>query len=392
MAKDLYEVLGLTKTATDDEIKKAYRKLAKQYHPDLNPGDKNAEAKFKEINEAYEVLSDPKKKANYDQFGTADPMGGGGAGGFNGFNGFSGFSGGFNGSGFEFTGGFGGINDIFEELFNGGSGSRTTSTNGPKRGATISTVIDLSFEEAAKGVTKEIEIERLVKCETCNGTGAKPGTSVKTCSACNGTGQVTSFQNTILGRIQTSRPCQTCRGEGTIIEQPCPTCRGKKNVKKKIRIKAQIPAGIDNGQTISLQGQGQPGEKGGPNGDLHIKVRVAPHKLFKRDGNNLYCDIPITFVQATVGAVIEVPTLNGKIKFDLPEGTQPGTKFRLRGRGIKDVNGYGVGDMYITVNVEVPKHLNTEQKKALNNFAELCGEDAYETRKSFFDSMKEIFK
>lgn len=388
MAKDLYEVLGLTKTATDDEIKKAYRKLAKQYHPDLHPGDKNAEAKFKEINEAYEVLSDPTKKSNYDQFGTADPMNGAG---FGGFNGFSGFSGGFNGSGFEFTGGFGGINDIFEEFFGGGGTSRGNA-NGPKRGTTISIVTDISFEDAARGITKEVEVERMEKCDTCKGTGAKPGTTPKTCSACNGTGQVTGYQNTILGRIQTSRPCQTCRGEGKIIEEPCATCRGKKHVKKKVRIKAQIPAGIDNGQTISLQGQGQPGEKGGPNGDLHIKVRVAPHKIFRRERNDLYCDIPITFVQAAVGAVIEVPTLNGKIKFDLPEGTQSGTKFRLKGRGIKDVNGYGVGDMYITVNVEVPKHLNSEQKKALENFAELCGEDKYETRKSFFDSMKEIFK
>ncbi len=387
MAQDLYTVLGVSKTASEDEIKKAYRKMAKQYHPDLHPGDKEAEAKFKEINEAYEVLSDPKKKANYDQFGTAEPMGGGGAG----YSGFSGFSGGFNGSGFEFTGGFGGINDIFEEFFNAGS-SGGRSSAGPRKGTNISIAAEISFEEAAAGVSKEIEIEKLVQCETCKGTGAKPGTTVKTCKACNGTGSVTTYQNTILGRIQTSRTCQVCGGEGKVIDTPCQTCRGKKFVKKKVKINIQIPAGIDNNQTISLRGQGQPGEKGGPNGDLRVLIKVRPHKLFKRDGNNLYCEIPITFVQATVGAVIEVPTLSGKVKFDLPEGTQSGTKFRLKGKGIKDINGYGVGDMYITVNVEVPRRLNAEQKEALNKFAEVCGEETYETRKSFFDTMKEIFK
>lgn len=387
MAQDLYTVLGVSKTASEDEIKKAYRKMAKQYHPDLHPGDKEAEAKFKEINEAYEVLSDPKKKANYDQFGTAEPMGGGGAG----YSGFSGFSGGFNGSGFEFTSGFGGINDIFEEFFNAGS-SGGRSSAGPRKGTNISIAAEISFEEAAAGVSKEIEIEKLVQCETCKGTGAKPGTTVKTCKACNGTGSVTTYQNTILGRIQTSRTCQVCGGEGKVIDTPCQTCRGKKFVKKKVKINIQIPAGIGNNQTISLRGQGQPGEKGGPNGDLRVLIKVRPHKLFKRDGNNLYCEIPITFVQATVGAVIEVPTLSGKVKFDLPEGTQSGTKFRLKGKGIKDINGYGVGDMYITVNVEVPRRLNAEQKEALNKFAEVCGEETYETRKSFFDTMKEIFK
>lgn len=391
MAKDLYEALGLSKGATDDEIKKAYRKLAKKYHPDLNPGDKEAEAKFKEISEAYEILSDPQKRSNYDQFGTADPMGGG-AGGYGGFNGFSGFSGGFNGSNFEFTGGFGGINDIFEAFFDGGASGGARTSAGPKRGSRITAKVTLSFEEAAKGVTKEIEVERMEKCETCKGTGAKPGTNVKTCSTCNGTGQIQSYQNTILGRIATSRPCQNCHGEGTIIETPCPECRGKKNVRKKVKISVKIPAGIDNGQAISLKGQGQPGEKGAPAGDLHVVISVRPHKIFTRDGNDLYCNIPITFVQAAVGAVIEVPTLSGKVKFDLPEGTQPGTKFRLKGKGIKDVNGYGVGDLYITVNVEVPKKLNSEQKKALDNFAKVCGEDAYETRKSFFDTMKEIFQ
>lgn len=392
MAQDLYAVLGVSKTASEDEIKKAYRKMAKQYHPDLHPGDKEAEAKFKEINEAYEVLSDPQKKSNYDQFGTADPMNGGAGAGYGGFGGFNGFTGGFNGSGFEFTGGgFGGINDIFEEFFNSGS-SRSRGETGAKKGANISIAVDISFEEAANGVTKEIEIEKLVKCASCNGTGAKPGTEVKTCKTCNGTGRVTTYQNTILGRIQTSRTCQACGGEGTVIDTPCSVCRGKKVVKKKMKINVQIPAGIDNNQTISLRGQGQPGEKGGPDGDLRVLVKVRPHKLFKRDGNNLYCEIPITFVQATVGAVIEVPTLSGRVKFDLPEGTQSGTKFRLRGKGIKDINGYGVGDMYITVNVEVPKHLNSEQKEALNKFAAVCGEDTYETRKSFFDTMKEIFK
>lgn len=388
MAQDLYEVLGVSKTASEDEIKKAYRKLAKKYHPDLHPGDKEAEAKFKEINDAYEVLGDSKKRSNYDQFGTADPMNGG----YGGFSGFNGFTGGFNGSGFEFTGGFGGINDIFEEFFGGGGSRQASSEGGPRKGANISVAVEVSFEDAANGITKEIEVEKLVKCSTCKGTGAKPGTNVNTCKACSGTGRVITYQNTILGRIQTSRTCQVCGGEGKVIDTPCQTCRGKKYVKKKVKINVQIPAGIDNNQTISLRGQGQPGEKGGPDGDLRVLVKVRAHKLFRRDGNNLYCEIPITFVQAAVGAVIEVPTLSGRVKFDLPEGTQPGTKFRLKGKGIKDVNGYGVGDMYITVNVEVPKKLNSEQKEALNKFAEVCGEDTYETRKSFFDTMKEIFK
>lgn len=384
--QDLYAVLGVSKTASEDEIKKAYRKLAKQYHPDLHPGDKEAEQKFKEINEAYEVLSDPQKKSNYDQFGSADPMNGGTGG----FNGFSGFTGGFNGSGFEFTGGFGGINDIFEEFFNGGASGR--NADGPARGANISTAVEISFEEAARGLSKEIEIERLVKCDTCNGTGAKPGTNVKTCKTCNGTGRVTTYRSTILGRIQTSTTCQVCGGEGSIIDTPCSTCHGKKYIRKKVKLDIKIPAGIDNNQTISLRGQGQPGSKGGPDGDLRILVRVRPHKLFRREGNDLYCDIPITFAQAAIGASIEVPTLFERVKFDLPEGTQSGTKFRLKGKGVKDVNGYGVGDLYITVNVEVPKHLNAKQKEALNKFAEECGEDTYEGRKNFFETMKELFK
>lgn len=385
MAQDLYSVLGLSKGATDDEIKKAYRKLAKKYHPDVNPGNKEAEAKFKEVGQAYEVLSDPGKRSNYDQFGTADPMGGAGYSGFSGFNGY-GTSGGF-----DFSGGFGGFGDIFEAFFDGATGG-PRETSGPKRGATVSTMMDISFEESAKGVTKDIDIDRMEKCDTCKGTGAKPGTNIKTCPTCGGKGQIQSVQNTILGRISTSRVCQACRGEGKVVETPCPECRGRKYIKKKIKIKVDVPAGIDNGQTISLKGQGQPGEKGGPNGDLHVTIRVRPHKIFTRSGNDLYCDIPITFVQATIGAVIEVPTLTDKVKFDLPEGTQTGTKFRLKGKGIKDINGYGVGDLYITVNVEVPKHLNSEQKAALNNFAQVCGEDAYETRKSFFDNMKELFK
>ncbi|MBQ7669026.1 MAG: molecular chaperone DnaJ [Clostridia bacterium] len=385
MAKDLYEVLGLTKSATDDDIKKAYRQLAKKYHPDLNPGNKEAEAKFKEVNEAYEILSDPKKRANYDQFGTAEP------GGFNGFNGFSGGAEGFNAAGFDF-GGFGGINDIFEAFFDGGMGGRRTSSNGHRKGENIKIQMEITFEEAAFGVSKTIELNRREKCGTCNGTGAKPGTNTKTCTKCGGSGQVQSFQNTILGRIATSRPCEECHGEGKIIETPCDTCKGTGFVKKKVKVKIDIPAGIDNGQTISLRGQGQTGEKGAPNGDLYVIILVKPHKIFKREQDNLMCDIPITFAQAALGAEIEVPTLNKKVRFTLPEGTQTGTKFRLKGQGIKNVNGYGVGDLYFTVKVEVPKRLNREQKELLSKFAASCTDDVYDNRKSFFDAMKEIFK
>lgn len=384
MAKDLYEILEVSKTATDDEIKKAYRKLAKKYHPDVNPGDKTAEAKFKEIGEAYEVLSDSKKRSNYDQFGTADP-------GMGGFGGFGGGTEGFNASGFDF-GGFGGINDIFEAFFDGGMGGAAGRQRGPRKGSNINIAMEVSFEEAAFGVSKQIELNRLENCDICSGSGATPGTTTKTCSTCGGTGQVQSVQRTILGNIATSRPCTACHGEGKIIESPCKSCKGSGKVKKRVKIKVDIPAGIDNEQVVSIRGQGQPGEKGGPQGDLYITVRVKPHKIFKRENDDIFCEIPITFAQAALGAEIEVPTLRKRVKFDLPEGTQTGTKFRLKGQGIKNVNGYGVGDLYFIVKVEVPKKLNKEQIDLLNKFSQACGEEVYENRKSFFETMKEIFK
>lgn len=386
MAKDLYEVLEVSKTATDDEIKKSYRKLAKKYHPDLNPGNKEAEAKFKEISEAYEILSDSQKRANYDRFGTAEP---GMNGGFSGFSGFGGE--GFNAAGFDF-GGFGGINDIFEAFFDGGMGGNARRSNGQRKGENIKISMEISFEEAAFGVSKTIELNRREKCDTCSGSGAKPGTNTKTCSKCKGTGQVQVVQNTILGRIATSRACDECHGEGKIIETPCASCKGTGFVKKKVKVKIDIPAGIDDGQVISIRGQGQTGEKGGINGDLYVTVIVKPHKIFKREQDNLVCEIPITFAQAALGAEIEVPTLKNRVKFDLPEGTQTGTKFRLKGQGIKNVNGYGIGDLYFTVKVEVPKKLNKEQKELLNKFTQACSDDVYEGRKSFFATMKEIFK
>ena len=380
MAKDFYEVLGVSKTATDDEIKKAYRKLAKKYHPDVNPDNKDAEAKFKEINDAYEVLGDAQKRSNYDQFGTADPTAGFGGGGFN-------------GAGFDFSG-FGGFNDIFETFFDGGFGSASSSSRRTtrRRGANIKISMEISFEESIFGASKTIELNRMEGCKTCSGTGAKPGTEPKTCGKCGGTGQIQIMQNTILGRIATSRPCDVCHGEGKVIDEPCPDCKGSGNVKAKSKVKVDISAGISDGQVLSVRGQGQAAEKGGPSGDLYITIKVKPHPIFTREQDNLMCEIPVTFAQAALGAELEIPTLKGKVKFTLPEGTQTGTKFRLKGQGAKNVNGYGTGDLFFTVRVEVPKKLNKEQKELLNKFNDSCTEDCYEKRKSFFKTMKELFK
>jgi len=376
--RDYYEVLGVDRNASDAEIKKAYRKLAKQYHPDVNPGDKAAEAKFKEINEAYEVLSDPQKRARYDQFGHAgtDP---------NGFGGFEGFGGGFG----DFD--FGGIGDIFESFF-GGSGfgrSSTRSRSGPRKGADLKYSMEISFEEAVFGAEKEIHINRLETCGTCNGTGAKPGTSPVTCSHCNGTGQVQYRQSTPFGQFVNIKTCDVCHGEGKIITNPCTTCNGKGKVRKSVKIKVNIPAGIDDGQTISLRGEGEPGSKGGPPGDLFISIRVKPHPLFQRQGNDIYCDIPITFVQAALGAELEVPTLDGKVKYNIPEGTQTGTVFRLRGKGVPFLRGSGRGDQYVKVYIDVPKRLNEKQKALLREFAQISGDEVHEQRKGFFDKMKD---
>jgi molecular chaperone DnaJ len=373
--RDYYEVLGVEKGASDADIKKAYRKLAKQYHPDVNQDDKSAEGKFKEANEAYEILSDPQKKAQYDQFGHAgtDP------------NGFGG--GGFNG---DFD--FGGIGDIFETFFGGsGMGSRTRTRNGPQKGADLKYAMEIAFEEAAFGIEKDINISRMETCVTCTGTGAKPGTSASTCKHCNGTGQTQVKQSTPFGQFVNVKTCDVCRGEGKIITDPCTSCGGKGKVKKPVKLKINIPAGIDDGQTISLRGEGEPGSKGGPSGDLFISIRVKSHALFQRQGNDVVCEIPITFAQAALGVELEVPTLDGRVKYSIPEGTQTGSVFRLKSKGIPFIRGNGRGDQYVKVNVEVPKRLNDKQKNLLREFAEMSGDDSHEQRKGFFDKMKDAF-
>ena len=372
--RDYYEVLEIGREASDTDIKKAYRKLAKQYHPDVNPEDKSAEAKFKEVNEAYEVLSDPQKKVRYDQYGHAgvDPNSFGGAGaGFGDFD-------------------FGGIGDIFESFFGGGGFGRSSrGRSGPQKGADIKYSMQLTFEEAAFGVQKEISISRHENCSNCSGTGAKPGTSPETCKHCNGTGQVQYKQSTPFGQFVNVKTCDVCRGEGKIITNPCPDCNGKGKVKKTVKRTIDIPAGIDDGQTISMRGEGEPGSKGGPAGDVYITVAVKPHAIFKRQGNDVVCEMPITFVQAALGAELEVPTLDGKVKYSIPEGTQTGSIFRLKSKGIPYLRGNGRGDQYVKVEIDVPKKLNEKQKELLKQFAEISGDDVYEQRKGFFDKMKD---
>ncbi|MGO1043962.1 molecular chaperone DnaJ [Clostridioides difficile] len=378
--RDYYEVLGISKGAEAQEIKKAYRKLAMKYHPDRNPGDKEAEEKFKEINEAYEVLSDDTKRKTYDQFGHD---------GLNGQGGFGG-QGGFNGQGF---GGFEDMfGDIFGDMFGGGFGGGRQRRRGPQRGADIRQNVTISFEEAAFGKKMSIKLNRSEECDECDGTGAKPGTSKKTCSTCNGTGQVRTVQRTPFGNIASSRPCSTCNGTGEVIESPCSKCHGTGNTRKVKTIEVDIPAGIDDGQMIKLAGQGEVGEKGAPRGDLYIVVNVKSHPLFTRDGNDIYFEMPITFVQATLGDEIEVPTLDGKVKYSVPEGTQTGTVFRLKEKGIPRIRGNSRGDQYIKVVVEIPKKLNDKQKDLLREFAKECGSNVHEKKKTFGQKIEDMFK
>ena len=366
--RDYYEVLGVSKNATDEELKKAYRKLAKQYHPDANPDNKEeAEKKFKEVNEAYEVLSDAQKRRMYDQFGHDGPAGFGGGnpgGGYYSYTG-SGFS------GFEDFD----LGDIFSSIFGGGSSRNSRRNNGPIKGADLKYSMDITFEEAFLGVEKEITINRDETCKTCSGSGAKPGTSPETCKACNGTGTVRTVQNTILGQMQTTKTCGACRGTGKVIKEVCETCRGKGSVRKQAKIKVKIPAGIDNDQSIVLRGEGEPGVRGGAKGDLYIVVRIKRHSIFTRKGSNVYCNVPITFTQATLGAEIEIPMVNGtKEKYKIPEGTQTGTTFTIKGKGFKNINGSLSGDFVFTVNVQVPKRLSKEQRELLVQLARTMNE------------------
>ena len=373
--RDYYEVLGVSKGASEDEIKKAYKKMARKYHPDLNPGDKSAEEKFKEVNEAYEVLSDADKRARYDQYGHAGVDPNFGAGGFGG-----GFDGGFD---------FSDLGDIFGSFFGGGfGGGRRTNPNAPQRGESIRMAVTISFEEAAFGCEKEVTVERYEACDTCHGSGCAPGTSPEVCPDCHGTGTVQVRRQTPMGVFATSSPCPKCGGKGRIIHQPCKDCRGSGMMRKKKTIQASIPAGIDNGQTISIRGQGNAGRNGGPAGDLLITITVRPHELFRREGTSVLCEAPITFTQAVLGAELEIPTIDGKVKYTLPEGTQSGTTFRLKGKGIPSINGRGRGDQYVTVYIETPKNLNREQKEALKKFAETMGESEGEESKKFFKKFK----
>lgn len=377
--RDYYEVLGVDKSASEDEIKKAYRQAAKKYHPDLHPGDKEAEQKFKEAAEAYEVLSNSEKKARYDQFGHAgvDPNfgAGGGTGGY--------------GGGFD----FGDLGDIFGQFFGGGFGGsgRGANPNAPRRGSDISANITLSFEEAAKGCKKTIKLNRIYTCTECSGTGAAKGSSPVTCQACHGTGRINITQRTPFGAMQTQRTCDKCSGKGKIVTNPCKACDGKGRIRRSVEQSIDIPAGIDDGQVMNLRGGGDAGINNGPNGDLHLNVIVRPHPIFERDGFDVFCEVPVTFAQAALGDEITVPTLDGKVKFTIHEGTQPNDEFKLKGKGIKRLNYSGRGDQYVKVVLEVPKNLSSKQKQLIKDFDDSTTAGNYKKQKGFFDKLKNMF-
>ena len=379
--RDYYEVMGVSKNASDDEIKKAFRKLAKQYHPDLNPGNKEAEAKFKEVNEAYEVLSDKEKKARYDQFGHAgvDPSYSAGAAGGSPFGG-SPF-----GQNID-------LDDIFNSFFGGfgGTGRRSANPNAPRKGSNIETTIMVSFEEAAKGCKKTITYTNESVCSDCNGSGAARGTSPKVCPACNGTGQVQVNQRTPFGVVRTSKTCDACGGKGKKIETPCSACHGSGKVRKKRTVDVDIPAGI-NGEILQVSGHGNAGINNGPYGDLHVRVVVRPHEIFERRGDDIWCEIPITFTQAALGAEVIVPTIDGKVSYNIHEGTQPNDIFKLKGRGVTHLGSKNRGDQYVKVVIEVPKHLSAKQKELLREFDGTATERNYGKRNGFFDKLKRMF-
>ena len=371
--RDYYEVLGVQKSATAEEIKKAYRKITKANHPDLHPGDKECEERFKEANEAYEVLSDEEKRKKYDQFGHAafDPN--------------AGFGG--NGGGFGGFGGFGDLGDIFGDLF-GFGGSTSRNPNAPRRGENVRASLNISFEEAAFGCEKEVTVARVEQCPDCHGNGCAPGTTPEICPDCKGTGTVRTTQRTPFGMAQSTSPCSKCRGTGKIIHQPCKTCRGMGNIRRQHKVKVNVPAGIDDGQTISRPGYGNAGINGGPQGDLLVTVIVRPHARFERDGTSVLLEQEISYAQAALGAEIEVPTLDGKVKLTIPEGTQPGAVFRLRGKGIPYLRGSGRGDQFISVNVSVPKNLTSSQKELLRQFAASMGELDSGSKSGIFNRKK----
>ena len=379
--RDYYEVLGIQKDASPEEIKKAYRKAALKYHPDRNPGDKEAEEKFKEVGEAYEVLSDDDKRARYDQYGFAgvDPNFAQGGAGFGGFDGFGGF------------GGFGDLGDIFGDLFGGGS-RRSGGQSSARRGENIMSRLDLTFEEAAFGCDKEISVPRIENCAACNGTGSADG-NIETCSKCRGTGQERVVQNFMGMQMQSTAPCSQCGGKGKIIKTPCNTCKGKGKVRRTNKVVVKVPAGVNDGQSVRVRGEGNVGSGGAPNGDLLAEVHIKPHKLFKRREFDVYCEVPISFAQAALGAEIEVPTLDGKVSYTIPEGTQTGREFILRGKGIPQVGNPKLrGDHHFSVVVETPTKLTNEQKELLRQFDGTVSRSVTPKRKGFQDILNDFFK
>ena len=373
--RDYYEVLGVSRDVDGKELKKAYRKLAMKYHPDRNPDDKDADEKFKEATEAYEILGDEQKRAAYDQYGHAgvDPNAAGG--------------GGFGGGGANFSDIFG---DVFGDIFGGGGGGgRGGSRGGPQRGSDLRYTMELTLEEAVRGIEKKIRVPTLVSCETCDGSGAKPGTSPKTCSTCQGSGQIRMQQ----GFFAVQQTCPACRGQGTMIEDPCNSCHGRGVKEETKTLSVKIPAGVDTGDRIRLSGEGEAGAMGGPAGDLYVQVAVKEHHLFQRDGRNLYCEVPISIVDAALGGELEIPTLEGRVKLRIPEETQSGKMFRLRGKGVAPVRGGAPGDLLCRVQVETPVKLNNDQKDLLRQFqASLKGEKHSPNTKSWFDGVKKFFE
>lgn len=387
--RDYYEVLGIKKGASEDEIKSAFRKKAMKYHPDRNPGDKKAEESFKEVNEAYSVLSDSEKKEKYDRFGFAgvDPNFNAGSGGFGGFGGFGqGFSG--SSQGFNFTG----FDDIFN-MFGGGFASGARAYNGPQAGADLERRMSITFKEAVFGCNKTIRLSKKCTCEDCEGTGAKPGTQSRNCPECGGSGSVRTVQNTMFGQMASTRTCGNCNGTGQVIDSPCPKCQGSGTVRKTVNIDVKIPAGVDNNSIITLRGQGEPGIRGGPPGDLYIVLNVASHELFKRQGDDLWLTVPINFTQAALGDEITIPGLKGKLSCKIPAGTQPDTVLRLKGKGVPNVNTGKPGDIYVEVNLEVPTKLTATQKDYIRKFGETPpAEDSYEKKKSWTEKLRNLFE